>query len=297
MQEENKQSLSSENKEGRKKRNRHLVKRIILGLLFFFSSVCCFSMIAGVVSHRFVMENILAIIGFIFSFFLLIVFERWILQMEQKINSKKILFLPILLIISIFIVTFALMAYQVNKSSPYAALGKNVNTSGYNHDFTDFGSDDLEKLIQKSLVKSKDKPIARIDLKDYHEVFVSTGNEITAYEFAEQDHRYFYLGMRDLLYHADWYPSASYNGQETVFCDASQSRSSHGIRMFQEGDSDPAWGVTEFNPEKAIKIKDKYPDQVEKIKIGSDSVIYLWIYYNLDNTEKLKLKDVEVVEP
>ena len=73
------------------------------------------------------------------------------------------------------------------------------------------------------------------------------------------------------------------------------SRISHGIRFFKDGDSDPAWGVTDFNPEKAVQIKGRYPDQVIELKTDSGSTIYLWIYNNLNNTAELKLEDVNVL--
>ncbi|MBR3241312.1 MAG: hypothetical protein IKF90_01260, partial [Parasporobacterium sp.] len=63
----------------------------------------------------------------------------------------------------------------------------------------------------------------------------------------------------------------------------------------KDGDSDPAWGVTAFNPEKAVQIKGRYPDQVIELKTDSGSTIYLWIYNNLNNTAELKLEDVNVL--
>ena len=120
-------------------------------------------------------------------------------------------------------------------------------------------------------------------------------DEIISYEFVEQNDRYFYIGTRKLAYGADFYPIDSYSWQETVFADASMSRISHGIRFFKDGDSDPAWGVTDFNPGKAVQIKGRYPDQVIELKTDSGATNYLWIYNNLNNTAELKMEDVNVL--
>ena len=97
------------------------------------------------------------------------------------------------------------------------------------------------------------------------------------------------------MYGADFYPIDSYSWQETVFADASMSRIPHGIRFFKDGDSDPAWGATAFNPGKAVQIKGRYPDQVIELKTDSGSTVYLWVYNNLNNTAELKLEDVNVL--
>jgi hypothetical protein len=254
-------------------------------------------MAAGILAHRFITENILAIIGFVLAVLMLLPFGRWLVHLDRKTNSGLAVLPPVVLIIILFLLTFALMAHQLGKSSPLAEPGKNINACGYNHNFTDFGSESLEKLIEKKCGKSKNSLVARIDRNDYHEVFLSTENEVTAYEFAEQDKRYFYLGMRKLVYHAARYPASSYSWQETVFSDAAQSRLSHGIRMFQNGYSDPAWGVTDFNPEKSIRIRGKSPDMVKELKTSGGPAVYLWIYQNLGNTAELKLRDVDVEEP
>ena len=246
-------------------------------------------------ASSFLVENILSLFGFVLAAVLLVLFERWLVYREKKTNSRHNVLLPVLLIIAVFVATFTMMAHQLGKFSSAIVPGKNINASGYGHDFTDFGSNDLEKLIQETCGESEGIQVAQIDLKDYHEVFFHADDEIISYEFVEQNDRYFYIGTRKLAYGADFYPIDSYSWQETVFADASMSRISHGIRFFKDGDSDPAWGVTAFNPEKAVQIKGRYPDQVIELKTDSGSTIYLWIYNNLNNTAELKLEDVNVL--
>lgn len=289
---ENKSLVSAETAGEKKKRRNHLIRHVILGVLFFFAMLFCLTMAAGLLAHSFVTENILAIVGLMFAAIFIIPFEKWLVYREA--HSRHKVLLPVFLILAVFAATFAMMFHQLDKSSSATVLGKNVNACGYHHDFTDFGSRDLEKLIQEKCSKSEGILVTRIDLKDYHEVFLFKENEITAHEFVEQNRRYFYIGTRKLVYHAAYYPIDSYSWQETVFADASESCLSHGIRFFKNGDSDPAWGVTDFNPKKTIQIKGRYPDQVKKLETDGGSAIYLWIYDDLNNTAKLKLEDITV---
>ena len=280
---------------GRKRRGKHFVRRVVLGVLFFFGARFCSITAAGLLARSFLVENIMSLFGFVLAAVLLVLFERWLVYLEKKANPRRDILLPVLLIIVIFVVTFTMMAHQLGKFSSAIVPGKNINASGYGHDFTNFGSNDLEKLIQETCGETEGIQVAQIDLKDYHEVFFHADDEIISYEFVEQNDRYFYIGTRKLAYGADFYPIDSYSWQETVFADASMSRISHGIRFFKDGDSDPAWGVTAFNPEKAVQIKGRYPDQVIELKTDSGSTIYLWIYNNLNNTAELKLEDVNVL--
>ena len=280
---------------GRKRRGKHFVRRVVLGVLFFFGAIFCSITAAGLLARSFLVENIMSLFGFVLAAVLLVLFERWLVYLEKKANPRRDILLPVLLIIVVFVVTFTMMAHQLGKFSSAIVPGKNINASGYGHDFTDFGSNDLEKLIQETCGETEGIQVAQIDLKDYHEVFFHADDEIISYEFVEQNDRYFYIGTRKLIYGADFYPIDSYSWQETVFADASMSRISHGIRFFKDGDSDPAWGVTAFNPEKAVQIKGRYPDQVIELKTDSGSTIYLWIYNNLNNTAELKLEDVNVL--
>lgn len=288
-------SLVSAEIAGRKVRRKNFIRRAILGVLFFFGVIFCSITAAGLLASSFLVENILSLFGFVLAAVLLVLFERWLVYREKKTNSRHNVLLPVLLIIAVFVATFTMMAHQLGKFSSAIVPGKNINASGYGHDFTDFGSNDLEKLIQETCGESEGIQVAQIDLKDYHEVFFHADDEIISYEFVEQNDRYFYIGTRKLAYGADFYPIDSYSWQETVFADASMSRISHGIRFFKDGDSDPAWGVTAFNPEKAVQIKGRYPDQVIELKTDSGSTIYLWIYNNLNNTAELKLEDVNVL--
>jgi hypothetical protein len=64
-------------------------------------------------------------------------------------------------------------------------------------------------LIQEKYSKSEGIPVTQLDLKDYHEVFLFKGNEITADEFVGQNRRYFYIGTRKLVYRAAYYPKDS----------------------------------------------------------------------------------------
>lgn len=280
---------------GRKRRGKHFVRRVVLGVLFFFGAIFCSITAAGLLASSFLVENIMSLFGFVLAAVLLVLFERWLVYLEKKANPRRDILLPVLLIIVVFVVTFMMMAHQLGKFSSAIVPGKNINASGYGHDFTDFGSNDLEKLIQETCGETEGIQVAQIDLKDYHEVFFHADDEIISYEFVEQNDRYFYIGTRKLVYGADFYPIDSYSWQETVFADASMSRISHGIRFFKDGDSDPAWGVTAFNPEKAVQIKGRYPDQVIELKTDSGSTIYLWIYNNLNNTAELKMEDVNVL--
>ena len=280
---------------GRKRRGKHFVRRVVLGVLFFFGAIFCSITAAGLLASSFLVENIMSLFGFVLAAVLLVLFERWLVYLEKKANPRRDILLPVLLIIVIFVVTFTMMAHQLGKFSSAIVPGKNINASGYGHDFTDFGSNDLEKLIQETCGESEGIQVAQIDLKDYHEVFFHADDEIISYEFVEQNDRYFYIGTRKLAYGADFYPIDSYSWQETVFADASMSRISHGIRFFKDGDSDPAWGVTDFNPEKAVQIKGRYPDQVIELKTDSGATNYLWIYNNLNNTAELKMEDVNVL--
>ena len=291
---ENKSLVSAEIA-GRKVRRKNFIRRAILGVLFFFGVIFCSITAAGLLASSFLVENILSLFGFVLAAVLLVLFERWLVYREKKTNSRHNVLLPVLLIIAVFVATFTMMAHQLGKFSSAIVPGKNINASGYGHDFTDFGSNDLKKLIQETCGETEGIQVAQIDLKDYHEVFFHADDEIISYEFVEQNDRYFYIGTRKLAYGADFYPIDSYSWQETVFADASMSRISHGIRFFKDGDSDPAWGVTDFNPEKAVQIKGKYPDQVIELKTDSGSTIYLWIYNNLNNTAELKLEDVNVM--
>ena len=294
---ENKSLVSAESA-GRKVRRKNFIRRVILGVLFVFGVIFCSIAAAGLLASSFLVENILSIVGFVLAALLLVLFERWLVYREKKTNSRHNVLLPVLLIIAVFVAAFTMMAHQLGKFSSAivpGVPGKNINASGYGHDFTDFGSNDLEKLIQETCGESEGIQVAQIDLKDYHEVFLHADDEIISYEFVEQNDRYFYIGTRKLAYGADFYPIDSYSWQETVFADASMSRISHGIRFFKDGDSDPAWGVTAFNPEKAVQIKGKYPDQVIELKTDSGSTIYLWIYNDLNNTAELKLEDVNVM--
>ena len=280
---------------GRKRRGKHFVRRVVLGVLFFFGAIFCSITAAGLLASSFLVENIMSLFGFVLAAVLLVLFERWLVYLEKKANPRRDILLPVLLIIVVFVVTFTMMAHQLGKFSSAIVPGKNINASGYGHDFTDFGSNDLEKLIQETCGESEGIQVAQIDLKDYHEVFFHADDEIISYEFVEQNDRYFYIGTRKLAYGADFYPIDSYSWQETVFADASMSRISHGIRFFKDGDSDPAWGVTAFNPEKAVQIKGRYPDQVIELKTDSGATNYLWIYNNLNNTAELKMEDVNVL--
>lgn len=280
---------------GRKRRGKHFVRRVVLGVLFFFGAIFCSITAAGLLASSFLVENIMSLFGFVLAAVLLVLFERWLVYLEKKANPRRDILLPVLLIIVVFVVTFMMMAHQLGKFSSAIVPGKNINASGYGHDFTDFGSNDLEKLIQETCGETEGIQVAQIDLKDYHEVFFHADDEIISYEFVEQNDRYFYIGTRKLVYGADFYPIDSYSWQETVFADASMSRIPHGIRFFKDGDSDPAWGVTDFNPGKAVQIKGRYPDQVIELKTDSGSTIYLWIYNNLNNTVELKLEDVNVL--
>ena len=280
---------------GRKRRGKHFVRRVVLGVLFFFGAIFCSITAAGLLASSFLVENIMSLFGFVLAAVLLVLFERWLVYLEKKANPRRDILLPVLLIIVVFVVTFTMMAHQLGKFSSAIVPGKNINASGYGHDFTDFGSNDLEKLIQETCGESEGIQVAQIDLKDYHEVFLQADYEIISYEFVEQNDRYFYIGTRKLVYGADFYPIDSYSWQETVFADASMSRISHGIRFFKDGDSDPAWGVTDFNPGKAVQIKGRYPDQVIELKTDSGATNYLWIYNNLNNTAELKMEDVNVL--
>lgn len=291
---ENKSLVSAEIA-GRKVRRKNFIRRVILGVLFFFGVIFCSITAAGLLASSFLVEKILSLFGFVLAAVLLVLFERWLVYREKKTNSRHNVLLPVLLIIAVFVATFTMMAHQLGKFSSAIVPGKNINASGYGHYFTDFGSNDLEKLIQETCGESEGIQVAQIDLKDYHEVFFHADDEIISYEFVEQNDRYFYIGTRKLAYGADFYPIDSYSWQETVFADASMSRISHGIRFFKDGDSDPAWGVTDFNPEKAVQIKGRYPDQVIELKTDSGSTLYLWIYNNLNNTAELKLEDVNVL--
>ena len=280
---------------GRKRRGKHFVRRVVLGVLFFFGAIFCSITAAGLLASSFLVENIMSLFGFVLAAVLLVLFERWLVYLEKKANPRRDILLPVLLIIVVFVVTFMMMAHQLGKFSSAIVPGKNINASGYGHDFTDFGSNDLEKLIQETCGESEGIQVAQIDLKDYHEVFFHADDEIISYEFVEQNDRYFYIGTRKLVYGADFYPIDSYSWQETVFADASMSRIPHGIRFFKDGDSDPAWGVTDFNPGKAVQIKGRYPDQVIELKTDSGATNYLWIYNNLNNTAELKMEDVNVL--
>ena len=280
---------------GRKRRGKHFVRRVVLGVLFFFGAIFCSITAAGLLASSFLVENIMSLFGFVLAAVLLVLFERWLVYLEKKANPRRDILLPVLLIIVVFVVTFTMMAHQLGKFSSAIVPGKNINASGYGHDFTDFGSNDLEKLIQETCGESEGIQVAKIDLKDYHEVFLHADDEIISYEFVEQNDRYFYIGTRKLVYGADFYPIDSYSWQETVFADASMSRIPHGIRFFKDGDSDPAWGVTDFNPGKAVQIKGRYPDQVIELKTDSGATNYLWIYNNLNNTAELKMEDVNVL--
>ena len=280
---------------GRKRRGKHFVRRVVLGVLFFFGAIFCSITAAGLLASSFLVENIMSLFGFVLAAVLLVLFERWLVYLEKKANPRRDILLPVLLIIVVFVVTFTMMAHQLGKFSSAIVPGKNINASGYGHDFTDFGSNDLEKLIQETCGETEGIQVAQIDLKDYHEVFFHADDEIISYEFVEQNDRYFYIGTRKLAYGADFYPIDSYSWQETVFADASMSRISHGIRFFKDGDSDPAWGVTDFNPGKAVQIKGRYPDQVIELKTDSGATNYLWIYNNLNNTAELKMEDVNVL--
>ena len=146
---------------------------------------------------------------------------------------------------------------------------------------------DILKIFNESI-----KRIVEVKLKDINSQLNQYKSKLL---LLEQNDRYFYIGTRKLAYGADFYPIDSYSWQETVFADASMSRISHGIRFFKDSDSDPAWGVTDFNPEKAVQIKGRYPDQVIELKTDSGSTIYLWIYNDLNNTAELKLEDVNVM--
>jgi len=280
---------------GRKRRGKHFVRRVVLGVLFFFGAIFCSITAAGLLASSFLVENIMSLFGFVLAAVLLVLFERWLVYLEKKANPRRDILLPVLLIIVVFVVTFTMMAHQLGKFSSAIVPGKNINASGYGHDFTDFGSNDLEKLIQETCGETEGIQVAQIDLKDYHEVFFHADDEIISYEFVEQNDRYFYIGTRKLVYGADFYPIDSYSWQETVFADASMSRIPHGIRFFKDGDSDPAWGVTDFNPGKAVQIKGRYPDQVIELKTDSGATNYLWIYNNLNNTAELKMEDVNVL--
>ena len=280
---------------GRKRRGKHFVRRVVLGVLFFFGAIFCSITAAGLLARSFLVENIMSLFGFVLAAVLLVLFERWLVYLEKKANPRRDILLPVLLIIVVFVVTFTMMAHQLGKFSSAIVPGKNINASGYGHDFTDFGSNDLEKLIQETCGETEGIQVAQIDLKDYHEVFFHADDEIISYEFVEQNDRYFYIGTRKLIYGADFYPIDSYSWQETVFADASMSRIPHGIRFFKDGDSDPAWGVTDFNPGKAVQIKGRYPDQVIELKTDSGATNYLWIYNNLNNTAELKMEDVNVL--
>ena len=280
---------------GRKRRGKHFVRRVVLGVLFFFGAIFCSITAAGLLARSFLVENIMSLFGFVLAAVLLVLFERWLVYLEKKANPRRDILLPVLLIIVVFVVTFMMMAHQLGKFSSAIVPGKNINASGYGHDFTDFGSNDLEKLIQETCGETEGIQVAQIDLKDYHEVFFHADDEIISYEFVEQNDRYFYIGTRKLVYGADFYPIDSYSWQETVFADASMSRIPHGIRFFKDGDSDPAWGVTDFNPGKAVQIKGRYPDQVIELKTDSGATNYLWIYNNLNNTAELKMEDVNVL--
>jgi len=280
---------------GRKRRGKHFVRRVVLGVLFFFGAIFCSITAAGLLASSFLVENIMSLFGFVLAAVLLVLFERWLVYLEKKANPRRDILLPVLLIIVVFVVTFMMMAHQLGKFSSAIVPGKNINASGYGHDFTDFGSNDLEKLIQETCGETEGIQVAQIDLKDYHEVFFHADDEIISYEFVEQNDRYFYIGTRKLVYGADFYPIDSYSWQETVFADASMSRIPHGIRFFKDGDSDPAWGVTDFNPGKAVQIKGRYPDQVIELKTDSGATNYLWIYNNLNNTAELKMEDVNVL--
>ena len=294
MTEENKNLASAEIAD-RKRWRKHFIRRVVLGVLFFLAVIFCSINVAGLLANSFLAENILSISGFVLAAVLLVLFERWLVYREKKANPRHNVLLPVLLIIAVFVVTFAMMAHKLDSFSSAILPGKNINASGYSHDFTDFGSDDLEKLIQETCGKSEGTLVARIDLKDYHEVFFHADDEIISYEFVEQKDRCFYIGTRKLAYGASYYPTDSYSWQETVFADASMSRVSHSIRFFKDDDSDPAWGVTDFNPDKTVQIKGRYPDQVIELKTDSGATIYLWIYNDLNNTAELKLEDVNVM--
>lgn len=165
-------------------------------MLFLFAILFCSAIAAGLLADNFVTENILATSGLVLAIFLIIPFEKWLVYREA--HSRHPVLPPVLLILAVFAVTFAMMAHQLGKSPSAIASGKNVNACGYTHDFTDYGSRDLEKLIQEKYSKSEGIPVARIDLRDYHEVFLLSENEITTYEFAEQNKKTFTLEHENL---------------------------------------------------------------------------------------------------
>lgn len=278
--------MSKENK-----KENHLISRIVLGVLFWMGVMFCLMVGAGLLARSFTAENILSVIGFVIAVVLLVFFEIFLARREKNEKVKHRILVPVVMILVIFAVMFAMMFYQLDRSSSAAVLGKNINVCRYSHSVTDFGSRDLEGLIRE---KCGGTQAARLDAKEYHEVFFLSGNKITSYEFVEQGDRYFYIGKRQLIYGSAHNPGDSSSWQETVLADASANRTSHVIRSFRDGDSDPAWGVTSFDPAKIVQIRGKYPDQVKKLKTGSGSVIYLWIYNDLGDTADLQLKDVSV---
>ena len=176
---------------GRKRRGKHFVRRVVLGVLFFFGAIFCSITAAGLLASSFLVENIMSLFGFVLAAVLLVLFERWLVYLEKKANPRRDILFPVLLIIAVFVVTFTMMAHQLGKFSSAIVPGKNINASGYGHDFTDFGSNDLEKLIQETCGETEGIQVAQIDLKDYHEVFFHADDEIISYEFVEQNDRYF----------------------------------------------------------------------------------------------------------
>ena len=270
---------------------KHLVRDLIFSILLFVGVIACMYLVAGFLARSLMVENLVSLFGLVIGSSLLMPFYSLLSRLDAMGKPEQALKSGVLALVLIYVTAAVLFSIPLLSSLFSSTPGKNANTGNYHHFFTDFGKKDLDALIQKKCAGAEGTQVAAIDLDDYHEVFYLSGDEVTSYEFSQEYGRYFYLGTRKLQFeegrHAD---SATW--QKTVYADAKASRLAHHVRLFHQGDSDPAWGVTETDPENTLQINGETPDIVVPLKMEDGSTAYLWIYKDLGNTKKLVPGDV-----
>lgn len=176
----------------RKRKHRNRIRKAVLGVLLFLGILFFLQMAVSKLAFSLIMENILIWAGrlltVIITFFYLVYLER----QDARHRLKQTVTTSVIVIVVLFSFVFVTMFHQQFRFS--TINGKNINVGTYSHSNTDFGSTDLESLIQDICKQAKGKQVERIDLSDYHEVIYHSEKNFVSYAFLEENGRYFYLG-------------------------------------------------------------------------------------------------------
>lgn len=199
-------------------------------------------------------------------------------QKSREKNRIKTAYatVSVLSVILAVLALFGIFRSISKRVDPFFAQSNNAHASNYTNMPNGFGEEDLERAIQKAVLKggqgeTDSDEIFRLANEDRVWVYFQGENQVDCYELRLEDGRYYCVGSSMTVYH-DFFQHSN-SDIDTLRSDIHNSVNGNPYTI----DTAPAWGVTENENAGLMKINSVGVDFVKEISDTDGGKYYFWL--------------------